>query len=66
VENKFDYGVLFRIFLLYLQYKVSGRQDKVVQALNIKRGGTVLLIEDSDLLRNMAKDMLNRLGFLVI
>jgi len=40
--------------------------DKAAQAPEIEGGGTVLLVEDEERVRNMAADMLTLLGFKVL
>ncbi len=66
VESERDRGSTFQIFFPVSGEKVLRQPEKVAKVLKFEEGGTVLLVEDEETLRNVAKDMLNRLGFAVL
>ena len=66
VESVLGRGSIFRVFFPISTEKFLRQPDKAAQPLSIKRGGTVLLIEDEEIVRNMAAAMLKRLGFTVL
>jgi PAS domain S-box-containing protein len=70
VDSQPGYGSVFRVFLPVSTEKISPPldQEKPAAALarKIETGGTVLLIEDEEMVRNMAKTMLTRFGYTVI
>ncbi len=59
-------GSIFRIFLPLSEEEVPSQTDKATQTSEIQAGGTVLLIEDEEQVRKMAKTMLTHLGYNVI
>lgn len=66
VESEQGRGSTFQVFL-----QVSGKEsflqtDTDVQPLNNEESTTVLLVEDEEVIRNMAETMLTRLGFKVL
>ena len=77
VESELGQGSTFRIFLpvstekLPLQHDLSAMPEaqptsKAEELSKIEGGGTVLLIEDDEPVRNMARMMLTRLGYKVL
>ncbi len=75
VESKPNRGSTFRVFFasaeetLQQTQKVVSKDDSLisdVSPLKFKEGGTVLLVEDEEMLRKMAAIMLERLGFSVM
>jgi CheY-like chemotaxis protein len=66
VISKRGHGSIIRIFLPVFAGEISRRADKAVQATDIKMDGTLLLVDDDAMLRNMAAAMIKRLGFTVI
>jgi PAS domain S-box-containing protein len=66
VESELGRGSIFRVFLPVSAEEVLRQPDKAIQPLAIERGGTVLLVEDEEMLRKMAAAMLKHLGFSVI
>ncbi len=66
VESKMGRRSIFRVFLPMSMEEIPRKPDKTIQHLAKERGGTVLLVDDEDMLREMIKNMLMRLGFTVI
>ena len=75
VESKPNRGSTFRVFFpsaeetMQQTQKVVSKDDSLisdVSPLKFKEGGTVLLVEDEEMLRKMAAIMLERLGFSVM
>ena len=66
VESKPDRGSIFRVFFPVSAEEVPHQPDKAVQTPEMEGGGTVLVVEDEEQVRNMAKIMLTRLGFTVL
>jgi PAS domain S-box-containing protein len=66
MESEPGRGSTFRAFFPVSAEEVPQQPDKDVQPSSIEAGGTVLLVEDEEMVRNMAAAMLNRLGFLVL
>ncbi len=66
VESAWHRGSAFRIFLPVSAEEVSPQTDKEATVPEITRGGTVLLVDDEEMLRDMAAAMLTRLGFTVL
>ena len=58
-------GSTFRVFLPVPAEQTLPQSDAAARALEIEAGGTVLLVEDEEIMRNMAPTMLARLGFKV-
>jgi signal transduction histidine kinase/CheY-like chemotaxis protein len=61
-----DRGSVFRIFLPVSNEEIPLRPEKTIPVPKVEGGGTVLLIEDEELLRNLAGIMLSRLGYRVL
>jgi PAS domain S-box-containing protein len=59
-------GSTFRVFLPVTAEVISKQRDPVVKMSARSESGTVLLIEDEEMLRNMATTMMTRLGFTVL
>jgi len=66
VESEQGQGSAFQIFFPVFVEEVPRQPDREVQAPDIKAGGTVLLVEDEEKVRDMAKRMLTRMGFAVL
>jgi two-component system cell cycle sensor histidine kinase/response regulator CckA len=75
VESEQGRGSVFRVFLLLeelpIQHGLPATSeallaDKAEKTSKIEGGGTVLLIEDEEPVRNIAKKMLTRLGYTVL
>ncbi len=66
VESEPGYGSNFRILLPVSEKTDSRHPEKIIPLLERKNGNLVLLVEDEEMLRNMAKTMLTSLGFEVL
>jgi len=66
VESKPGRGSVFRIFLPVATGEIPCRPDKTAQTPEMQGDGTVLLIEDEEQVRNVAKKMLAHLGYTVL
>ncbi|MDQ5986377.1 MAG: Sensor histidine kinase RcsC [Syntrophus sp. SKADARSKE-3] len=66
VNSKRGHGSIVRIFLPVFAGDVSRMTDRAVPAPDIEIGGTLLLVDDDAMLRNMAAAMIKRLGFKVV
>ena len=66
VESEADRGSVLRVFLPVSAEAVPRPPEKAAQAPEIEEGGTVLLVEDEQMVRDMAKAMLTHLGFAVL
>jgi len=63
VESEPGRGSVFRVFFPVSAEEVPRQPDKAAKAPELEGGGTVLLVEDEEMLRHMAEAMLTRLGF---
>ena len=66
VESEPGRGSIFRVFFPLSAEEVPRQPDKPIQSPEIQEGGTVLLIEDEEQVRKMARTMLTHLGYRVI
>jgi two-component system, cell cycle sensor histidine kinase and response regulator CckA len=67
VQSEPGRGSVFRVFFPVSAEEAVPRQpEKVACAQKIEGGGTVLLVEDLDMLRNIAKNIMELLGFSVL
>ncbi len=66
VESEPGRGSVFRVFFPVSAEAVPRQPDKAAKAREIEGGGTVLVVEDEGMLRNMAEAMLTHLGFAVL
>ena len=67
IDSKPGSGSVFRVFLPLSPYAVSSPEtERDAAEKPFECGGTVLLVEDQEAVRNMAQAMLGRLGFEVI
>jgi two-component system, cell cycle sensor histidine kinase and response regulator CckA len=66
VESEPGRGSVFRVYLPCTSEEVALRPDKADQAPQMEGGGTVLLVDDEEMLRMVAAAMLTRFGFTVI
>ena len=66
VENKPGRGSVFRVFLPVPTEEASLPREKTVPDSKYEAGGTVLLIDDEEQVRFMARIMLTRLGYDVL
>ncbi|MBI5589790.1 MAG: response regulator [Deltaproteobacteria bacterium] len=63
VESEPGKGSIFRVYFPVSSEEVSLLPKKADPALKMKSGCTVLLVDDEEMVRNMAKVMLTRLSF---
>ena len=66
VESEWGRGSTFRVLLPVSAEEVPRQKDKIARSLPTEGGGTVLLVDDDEMLRDMAAAMLKRLGFTVL
>ena len=66
VESELGRGSTFQVFFPLSTEEVPHQLDKVAHSLTMAGSGTVLLVEDEEMVRNMAAAMLKRLGFSVL
>ena len=66
VESEAGRGSIFRVFLPVAADDVVRRPDQTAKFPAVAWGGTVLLIEDEEIVRKVVATMFTRLGFTVI
>jgi CheY-like chemotaxis protein len=66
LESKPGRGSIFRVFLPMSAEEMARPPEKAVKAPEREGGGTVLLVEDEEQVREMVKIMLECLGFMVL
>jgi two-component system, cell cycle sensor histidine kinase and response regulator CckA len=66
VEGKVGYGNTFRVFLPVSAEEVARPTALLAEALEIRTGGTMLIVDDDQMLRDLARIALKRLGFSVL
>jgi two-component system cell cycle sensor histidine kinase/response regulator CckA len=66
VESEPDRRSTFRVFLPLSDRKVSRLPDRSAKAPEMVMGGAILLVEDEEMVRELAATMLTRLGFSVL
>jgi PAS domain S-box-containing protein len=66
VESRKGYGSVFCVFLPLATGEISPEAEKAIESDKVDEHGTILLVDDQDLVRKMAGTMLKRLGFCVL
>ncbi len=66
VDSKKEAGSSFKVYLPVTAESVAQKPDEMIRASDMKTGGTVLLVEDEEMIRNMTTSMLTRMGFKVL
>ena len=66
VESETGRGTIMRVFLPVSTEEIPGQPVRRAQSSEVETGGTVLLVEDEEMLREMADNMLTRLGYKVL
>ena len=66
VESRKNRGSIFRVFLPLVADELPLASENGVHAHRMEPGGTVLLVEDQDAVRNMAESMLEHIGYKVL
>jgi len=65
VQSELGSGSTFRVYFPLSKEEITLEREDVIHPFLTKDGDTVLLVEDEEMIRNMTKTMLNRLGFKV-
>jgi two-component system, cell cycle sensor histidine kinase and response regulator CckA len=65
VESEPGRGSVFRVFVPMSVEETTRQLDKVAKTTEMEGGGTVLLVEDEETMRNVAATLLMHLGFTV-
>ena len=66
VESEPGRGSIFRVFLPVSAEEVLRQPDQAAQSPKMDQGGTVLLVDDEQMVRNVGERALMRLGFTVL
>jgi PAS domain S-box-containing protein len=66
VESKAGRGSVFRVFLPVSAEEVPRRIEQATETPEMECYGTMLLVEDEEMMRKMGEAMLTRLGFVVL
>jgi PAS domain S-box-containing protein len=66
VDSKKEAGSSFKVYLPVVAESIAQKPDEMILASDMKTGGTVLLVEDEEMIRNMTTSMLTRMGFKVL
>jgi two-component system, cell cycle sensor histidine kinase and response regulator CckA len=66
VEGETARGSVFQVFLPMSAEELASQQDQMAKTPEVEGDGTVLLVEDEDVVRNMVRALLSHLGFAVL
>jgi two-component system, cell cycle sensor histidine kinase and response regulator CckA len=66
VESEKGRGSTFRVFFPISAEEIAPQPHKATPSATTDTGGTVLLVEDEEMMRNTAETMLKRLGFKIL
>jgi PAS domain S-box-containing protein len=66
VKSDLGRGSVFRVFFPMAGEEVARQPEQAVEAPQLEGGGTVLLVEDDEMMRKMVETLLTHLGFTVI
>jgi CheY-like chemotaxis protein len=66
VASELGQGSTFRVFLPVSCEEAPGMKDQALPAPQAKGSGTILLVEDEEMLRSMAAAMIEHLGYSVL
>ena len=66
VESRKDQGSIFRVFFPLVTEEISQPTEMATQSHRMVPGGTVLLVEDQEAVRNVAEAMLKHMGYEVL
>ena len=66
VDSEKGAGSSFKVYLPVTAESVAQKPDEMIRASDVKTGGTILLVEDEEMIRNMTTSMLTRMGFKVL
>ncbi|MGB3222066.1 MAG: response regulator [Desulforhopalus sp.] len=66
VDSEKGVGSSFKVYLPVVAESVAQKPDEMTHATDMKTGGTILLVEDEEMIRNMTTSMLTRMGFKVL
>jgi nitrogen-specific signal transduction histidine kinase/ActR/RegA family two-component response regulator len=66
VDSEKGAGSSFKVYLPVTAESVTQKPDEMIHVSDMKTGGTILLVEDEEMIRNMTTSMLSRMGFKVL
>ncbi|MBM9515226.1 hybrid sensor histidine kinase/response regulator [Desulfogranum marinum] len=66
VDSEKGEGSSFKVYLPVAAESVAQKPDEMIRASGMETGGTILLVEDEEMVRNMTTSMLTCLGFKVL
>jgi two-component system cell cycle sensor histidine kinase/response regulator CckA len=66
VDSEKGAGSSFKVYLPVAAESIAQKPDEMIRASEVKTGGTILLVEDEEMIRNMTASMLTRMGFKVL
>lgn len=66
VDSEKGAGSSFKVYLPVVTESIAQKPDEMIRASDMKTGGTILLVEDEEMIRKMTTSMLTRMGFKVL
>lgn len=62
VESEFEHGSVFKVFFPMSDQMVSSHIDSLHESCSLNTAGTVMLVEDDEMVREMVSEMFSHLG----